>query len=55
MAFNFNAILQLLTKELGVSLGAFVSLICVEEEDNLCLLIWLTLLVDIVLGIVVGF
>ena len=40
----FNAILQLLTKELKLdaSLGAFVSLIFVEENDILFLLMWLT-------------
>ena len=54
VAFNFNAILQLLPKELGASLGAFVSLIFVEKEDILCLLMWLTLLVDVFLCIVVG-
>ena len=44
VAFNFNAIPQLLPKELGASLGDFVSFIFVEEEDILCLLIWLTLM-----------
>ena len=45
VAFNFNVILQLLAKELGASLGAFISLSFVEEDDIFCFLMGLTLLV----------
>ena len=49
VAFNFNAILQLLTKKLAACLGALLSLIFVKDEVILCLLMWLTILVDVVL------
>ena len=52
----FNTILQLLTKDLKLdtSLGAFVFFIFVEEENIGCLLMWLTLLVDVYFGIING-
>ena len=55
VAFNFNTILQLLPKELCASLGAFVSLIFVEEGGILFLLMWLTLLMDVVMVLLLTF
>ena len=54
-SFQCNTTATSLTKELDVSLAAFVSLIFVEKKDILCLLmLLLTLLVDVLLCIVVG-